>query len=102
MPRPELRQAYIEGFMGALAVLATPARHVNVMHHMLGHLRGLVDDDARDEILRLVQDYRRGFVPIIVPLTLLHHYARRHAVGYLLGQTYLEPHPRELALRNHV
>lgn len=102
MPRLELRQAYTDGFMAALAVIATPARHVNVMQHMLGHLRGLVDDDARDEILRLVQEYRRGIVPIIVPLTLLHHYARRHAVQYLLGQSYLEPHPRELALRNHV
>ena len=72
------------------------------MHHMLGHLRGVADVEGRDEILALIEDYRNGVVPLIVPITLLHHYVKRHKVDYLLGQTYLQPHPRELALRNHV
>jgi uncharacterized protein YbgA (DUF1722 family) len=38
-------------------------------------------------------------VPLAVPVTLLRHHVRRHAVEYLTGQTYLEPHPKELALR---
>jgi uncharacterized protein YbgA (DUF1722 family) len=88
--------------MEGLHVIATPARHVNVMHHMLGHLRRLVDAGTRDELLGTIEEYRKGHVPLVVPLTLLHHYAKRHKVEYLLGQTYLEPHPRELALRNHV
>jgi hypothetical protein len=29
-------------------------------------------------------------------------HVRRHAIGYLNGQVFLEPHPRELMLRNHV
>jgi len=33
---------------------------------------------------------------------LIRHYVRVHAVEYLAGQTYLQPHPRELMLRNHV
>jgi len=37
-----------------------------------------------------------------VPITLIRHYVRIHAVEYLAGQVYLEPHPRELMLRNHV
>ena len=49
-----------------------------------------------------IDEYRRGLVPLIVPLTLLRHHVRVHDVGYLSGQTYLEPHPRELMLRNHV
>jgi len=28
-------------------------------------------------------------------------HARRLAVAYLLGQVYLEPHPKQLMLRNH-
>jgi uncharacterized protein YbgA (DUF1722 family) len=35
-------------------------------------------------------------------MTLMRHYVRRQKIEYLLGQTYLEPHPRELSLRNHV
>jgi uncharacterized protein YbgA (DUF1722 family) len=38
----------------------------------------------------------------VVPVTLLRHHARRIGIGPLLGQTYLEPHPKELMLRNHV
>lgn len=101
-PRAALRDQYVSSFMDALRVVATPARHANVMQHMMGHLRRLVDDQTKRELLGLVEDYRKGYVPLIVPLTLLHHYAKRCKVDYLLGQTYLEPHPRELALRNHV
>jgi uncharacterized protein YbgA (DUF1722 family)/uncharacterized protein YbbK (DUF523 family) len=100
--RTELRAEYTATFMDALRAMATPTRHVNVMHHMMGHFRGLLEAPAREDLLRLIDDYRAGVVPLVVPLSLLHHYAKLHAVRYLLGQTYLEPHPRELALRNHV
>ena len=30
------------------------------------------------------------------------HHVRRHGVEYLAGQTYLDPDPKELMLRNHV
>ncbi len=101
-PRAELRQRYCDGFMQALAVLATPRRHANVLQHIAGYLREGLDSAVRQEIARLIEDYRQGLVPLVVPLTLLHHYTRRLRVEYLLGQTYLEPHPRELMLRNHV
>jgi uncharacterized protein YbgA (DUF1722 family) len=101
-PRAEVRDEYTAAFMAGMKALATPTRHVNAMHHMLGHLRGVADVEGRDEILALIEDYRNGIVPLIVPITLLHHYVKRHKVDYLLGQTYLQPHPRELALRNHV
>lgn len=100
--RADLRAAYTGEFMAAMRARATPTRHVNVMHHMLGHLRGRLEAPARDDLLRLIDDYRAGIVPLVVPLSLIHHYAKLHRVSYLLGQTYLEPHPRELALRNHV
>ena len=40
-------------------------------------------------------------VPLVVPLTLLRHHVRLHQVAYLAGQVYLQPHPKELMLRNH-
>jgi uncharacterized protein YbgA (DUF1722 family) len=36
-----------------------------------------------------------------VPVTLLRHYVERLGIAYLAGQVYLEPHPKELMLRNH-
>jgi uncharacterized protein YbgA (DUF1722 family)/uncharacterized protein YbbK (DUF523 family) len=97
-----LRREYEQGFMQAMAVVATTKRHTNVLMHMAGHLKKLLDPESRAELHQTIDEYRRGLVPLIVPLTLLGHHVRRHGVSYLAGQTYLEPHPRELMLRNRV
>jgi uncharacterized protein YbgA (DUF1722 family)/uncharacterized protein YbbK (DUF523 family) len=96
-----LLEEYAAGFMAALAVPATRGRHVNVLQHMAGYFEA-ADTDSRRELAETIADYGRGLVPLVVPLTLVAHHARRHAVGYLLDQVYLQPHPKELMLRNHV
>ena len=97
-----LRARYEAGFMAALAHPATPKRHVNALRHALGHLRGVVAPGVSAELDAGIADYGRGLVPLVVPLAMLRHYATLHGVEYLAGQVYLEPHPKELALRNHV
>jgi uncharacterized protein YbgA (DUF1722 family)/uncharacterized protein YbbK (DUF523 family) len=102
IPRDALRERYAQGFMAALAKHATPRRNANALQHMAGHFKRQLDAAARQELLGLIEDYRRGLVPLVVPLTLVRHYVKRFDVAYLRGQHYLEPHPRELMLRNHV
>jgi uncharacterized protein YbgA (DUF1722 family)/uncharacterized protein YbbK (DUF523 family) len=102
LPRARLRDEYESGFMAVLHKLATPGRHANVLMHMMGHLKQHLDEGDKRELLGLIADHRAGILPLVVPVTLLGHHARRLAVAYLLGQTYLEPHPKELMLRNHV
>ncbi len=101
-PRVALRRSYETGFMQALQVLATPARNTNVLQHMAGYFRKELDGDGRAELASLIEEYRTGLVPLVVPLALIRHYVRRFGVSYLQGQTYLQPHPKELMLRNHV
>jgi uncharacterized protein YbgA (DUF1722 family)/uncharacterized protein YbbK (DUF523 family) len=98
----ELRHEYETAFMSALQIVATPRRHSNVLTHMAGHLKKRLDAESKRELLQSIDEYRQGLVPLVVPLTLVRHYVRLHRVEYLSGQTYLEPHPRELMLRNHV
>lgn len=97
----ELEGRYGELFMAGLTVKATAKKHANVMQHILGYLKR--DLDARDkaELLTVINDYYRGFVPLVVPLTLLKHHLTRVNVPYLQDQIYLNPHPKELMLRNH-
>lgn len=102
MPRAELALRYGEGFMRALARCATRARHANVLAHAQGYFRRHIDAGARAELGALIDDYRRGLVPLVVPITLIRHHVRAHAIEYLAGQVYLDPHPRELMLRNRV
>jgi uncharacterized protein YbgA (DUF1722 family) len=82
--------------------MATTRRHTNVLQHMAGHFKNLLGADDKQELLGSIEDYRSGLVPLVVPLTLLKHHVRRHGVEYLAGQVYLDPHPKELMLRNHV
>jgi uncharacterized protein YbgA (DUF1722 family)/uncharacterized protein YbbK (DUF523 family) len=97
-----LRDQYTAGFMEALAVPATRARHVNVLQHMAGYFKKTLDAGSQEELRARIEDYRQGLVPLIVPLTLLRHHVRQQAIEYLAGQLYLSPHPKELMLRNHV
>ena len=100
--RAELTAAYKSGLMSALTRVATTRKHTNVLQHAAGHLKRLLDADGRAELAELIDDYRAGLVPLVVPITLIRHHVRRLDVTYLAGQTYLEPHPKELMLRNHV
>jgi uncharacterized protein YbgA (DUF1722 family)/uncharacterized protein YbbK (DUF523 family) len=100
--RKDLERQYTERFMSALAVIATPRRHANVLQHMAGYFKNLLDAKSKAELGAAIDDYRRGLVPLVVPMTLLRHHVRVHGVSYLEGQHYLAPHPKELMLRNHV
>lgn len=93
---------YGAGFMEALRVPATRGRHVNVLQHMLGYFREALPLEDRKELETIVADFGKGLVPLVVPLTLVRHHVRRQGVEYLAGQTYLDPDPKELCLRNHV
>jgi uncharacterized protein YbgA (DUF1722 family)/uncharacterized protein YbbK (DUF523 family) len=100
--RRELAAEYRGRFMRALSRIATPGRHANVLAHVQGYFRERLRSEERAELAELIEDYRRGLVPLIVPLTLVRHYVRTLDVAYVAGQSYLEPHPKELMLRNRV
>ncbi len=102
LPPAEFRARYSAAFMAGLQVRATASKHANVLQHVVGYLRDHVDPAERDDILSVIEDHRRGIVPLIVPMTLVRHYVRKHAIAYIADQTYLNPHPKELMLRNHV
>jgi uncharacterized protein YbgA (DUF1722 family)/uncharacterized protein YbbK (DUF523 family) len=97
-----LLDAYGEAFMKVLRHRATRRRHVNVLQHLMGFLKRTLDASDRSELTETLEQYRAGLVPLVVPLTLLQHHFRRHPVDWVNEQTYLNPYPAELMLRNHV
>jgi len=98
----DLKRQYSHLFMVALSIIATRRRHANALQHMVGYFRERLDRESRAELLGAIDDYVRELVPLVVPITLIRHHVRVHNVVYLAGQVYLEPHPKELMLRNHV
>jgi uncharacterized protein YbbK (DUF523 family)/uncharacterized protein YbgA (DUF1722 family) len=100
-PADGLRQSYETMLMRTMALPATPAKQANVLHHALGHLKKVLTGPEKTELLESIDDHRRGLIPLLVPMTLLWHHVRTHAVTALQEQVYFRPHPLELKLRNH-
>ena len=92
---------YEAKLMRALKTPATVRKHTNILQHMLGFLREVADEADRRELARVIDDYHRELIPLIVPVTMLRHYVVKHGIEYLKDQYYLNPHPLELKLRNH-
>ena len=65
-------------------------------------LKKILTSDEKEDILATIEDYRKELLPIVVPITLIQHQVKKHKIEYLLDQVYLNPHPKELMLRNHV
>jgi uncharacterized protein YbgA (DUF1722 family)/uncharacterized protein YbbK (DUF523 family) len=98
----DLANRYGELFMKALAMKATVRKHVNVLQHILGYFKDRLGAQEKTELLGVIGDYHQGLTPLVVPMTLIKHYVRIFDVGYIRDQVYLNPHPKELMLRNHV
>lgn len=97
-----LGEEYIILLMEALSKRVTRGRHANVLMHLMGYLKPHIDALDREELLDTIHQYRQGFVPLVVPVTLLKHHFRRHPQPYIGRQHYLSPHPGELMLRNQL
>jgi uncharacterized protein YbgA (DUF1722 family)/uncharacterized protein YbbK (DUF523 family) len=99
----ELTAEYGAKLMEGLGVMGTRGKHVNVLQHLMGFLKDHISSEDKQELLGLIEDYRQGLVPLIVPLTLLKHHLNRQPVPeWVHQQVYLTPYPKELMLRNHV
>ena len=97
----ERRRLRVVGAAGARA-----SRRARLLEGVRGLLITAHNDAERMIYSKAIEDYARGHVPLVVPLTLLRHHVRRHGgapgVAWLADQTYLDPDPKELMLRNHV
>ncbi len=89
-------------FMKALAVKTTVSKQVNVLQHMLGYFKTRLSAQEKSELAGAIDEYRRELTPLLVPLTLIKHYAQVFEVSYLLDQVYLNHDPKELMLKHHV
>lgn len=96
-----LFESYQELLMAAMRLKPTVNKHVNVLMHMMGHFKKLLSADEKQELLEVIDSFKKHHVPLIVPITLMNHYIRKYDEPYLQRQHYLSPHPTELKLRNH-
>ena len=102
MPVNQLFDLYETHLMEALSLKTTTRKNVNVLQHMMGYFKKDLSGDEKKELLAIINQYKENHVPLIVPVTMINHYVRKYQQPYLGIQTYLNPHPIALKLRNHV
>jgi uncharacterized protein YbgA (DUF1722 family) len=98
----EFYQQYQTLLMASLYLKTSPKKNANVLQHMMGYFKEQLSADEKKELLEVIDHYREGALPLVVPMTLMQHYVRKYDQPYLKEQVYLNPHPLELQLRNHV
>jgi uncharacterized protein YbgA (DUF1722 family) len=97
----ELHDRYEHLLMESLRLKTTIKKNINVLHHILGYFKQQLSSDEKQEALELIEAYRSEYLPLIVPITILNHFVRKYDQPYLKQQTFLNPHPLALKLRNH-
>ena len=99
---PDLYTQYQTLLMEALRLRSTPKKNTNVLYHLMGYFKKELSPYEKQELLEIIDSYNQGHLPLIVPITLINHYVRKYQQPYLKEQYYLNPHPLDLQLRNHV
>jgi uncharacterized protein YbgA (DUF1722 family)/uncharacterized protein YbbK (DUF523 family) len=102
MDLPQLLERYQELFMHTLSLHATAKKNTDVLMHIMGYFKNELTHGEKAELLEIITQYHGLLIPLIVPVTLLRHYVNKYDQQYLMKQYYLNPHPLELMLRNHV
>ncbi|GAB1468192.1 DUF523 and DUF1722 domain-containing protein [Candidatus Cloacimonadota bacterium] len=101
MPFDKVLEEYFELLMTASKKSATPSKHQNVLLHILGYFKKELTAEEKAELIGLIDQFKAGLLPLIVPVTMFNHYVKKYDKAYLAGQHYLNLHPAELKLRNH-
>ena len=94
-------QQYEDQLITALRLKPTVRKHINVLQHIMGYFKKQLSADEKKELLEVFEQFKNGYVPLLVPMTLINHYIRKYDEPYLKKQTYLNPHPVELKLRTY-
>ncbi len=96
----ELADEFIAMLMSALTRRATHRSHTNVLQHLMGYLKKSISADERARLKELIEQYRQGHIPLVVPITMLKHHFANSPNSYIDQQVFLSPYPDELKLRN--
>lgn len=99
-PVSDYAPRYLEELMKILKITAKRSNHVNVLEHIRGYLKHDLDASDKSELGDSIDNYRRGLLPLVVPITLLRHHFRKNPNEYIERSHYMRPHPDELMLMN--
>lgn len=93
---------YELGFKTAISRKSTIKKTRNVLEHLAGFFKNQLTSSEKEVLHTQISDFAHKILPLIVPLSTIHLYAKKYDTRYLLEQTFLDPYPKTLALRSHL
>ena len=102
VPLHALLDEYFQLFMETLKRRANRKSHTNAMMHILGYVKKSIGSPERNQLLKLIEEYRQSMVPLIAPMAMLRTFIESHGSRYIQQQVYLTPYPDQLGLRNRI
>ena len=98
----EMFRQYEILFKTTIAQKSSIGKNRNVLEHMAGFVKDKISNVEKEMLHEQIEEYANKIVPLIAPLSRLYMFAKTHKVEYLLGQKFLHPYPKELALRSDI
>ncbi len=99
-PLQEVIGNYEISYKNAIACKSSIKKTRNVLEHMAGFFKKNLEKGEKELLHMLIDDYANKIIPLITPISAINLLARKYNVSYLLEQTFLNPYPKNLALRS--
>jgi len=98
----ELGDRYLQALMESLTKKASRKSNTNVLSHIQGYLKNHLSSKEKEKLVEAIEQYRNGIIPLIVPIILLKNHFHTYPNEYIAKQSYLQPYPDNLSLRNTI
>lgn len=98
----DVTQEYLALFKQTLKHKSTIAKTVNVLQHMVGFFKKELTSDEKKELHLQIEEFRDEIIPLISIMSTIEFLAKKYNTLYLLGQKFLNPYPKDLALRSMI
>jgi uncharacterized protein YbgA (DUF1722 family) len=95
-----IAENYIEEFMAALQQPVSRNRHASILMRMQRFLKRKLDSSEKLELGGLIEHYKKGIIPLVVPMTLVRFFMKKYEEHDALSL--LNAYPMELGLENGI
>jgi uncharacterized protein YbgA (DUF1722 family)/uncharacterized protein YbbK (DUF523 family) len=98
----EITHEYLTLFKKTIACKGTIGKTVNVLQHMVGFFKKELSSGEKQALHLQIEEFRDEIIPLIAVMSTIEFLAKKYEIHYLLGQKFLNPYPKDLALRSTI
>jgi uncharacterized protein YbgA (DUF1722 family)/uncharacterized protein YbbK (DUF523 family) len=102
LPLEEVLEIYKKHFLEAIAEKGNIKKTSNILLHIFGYFKKHISKEEKKYILEALEEYKNEIIPLIAVIKLLNLYTNTLNIEYLKEQKFLNPYPKELALRSDI